>query len=782
MMRFLRSSALSPGLKHGPRMSLRVGTAGIGADVAPVGTVGTVAPVGTVVVEAADTNDSAGHRPTVGSPRAQRDTVSASQSLAALVLLGTAVWLAAPLAAAPPERKFASADESRAEFDRAVAPLLERFCARCHGPDLSEGELNLRSLSPDMKGSTSAARWAVVLKAVSTGKMPPPDAVAPDAPRPDEAAVDTISRWILAELKRAGKHVASRIEAENGNVLAHRVLFGGPSRARPDVGPRLRPLRPEIYESFAKDVGKGANVGQPFSPNPATTFKDMGAARLDEPTTSQLIDNALAMVDQLTPHKLENGVARPERNAPQTLVRLFDERNPATDKELEAAVKQMFEHALRRAPDAAELAAFTGLLRRNIHDAGRKSGVRFALAAVLLLPESILRSERGQGPPDADGRVRLAPREIAFALAYALTDRRPDTALLAAASAGQFDTSAGVEAAARKLLDDPKLAKPRIARFFREYFGYARAVEVFKGEEATEHFPRELVADTDQLIHWILERDRDVFRELLSTNRAFVNYRWDANKRIGLRASQNAVHLAYGLPPDWKWTDKQPIELPANQRAGILTQPAWLVAFSKNDDNDAIHRGIWIRERVLGGVIPNLPITVDAQLPIAPGKTLRERMQVTHEEYCWTCHKLINHVAYPFEIYDHFGRFRVREVVHDLEATARNVDSKGKPLGTVFKPVPIDASGRFDSVEGDALSGETTDAVELVQQLARSPFAEQVFIRHVFRYWMGRNETAGDAASLQAVHHAYRDSGGSMKALLAALLASDSFLYRANEP
>ncbi len=642
MTRFLSSSVLSPRWKHSQRESLHRGTAGSGAGVA-------AAEAG--LVARADADDSARGRPAVQSIGAQRDTVSASQSLASQSLASqslasqslaslwmVSLWLAslwlitvvgsaAPLAAAPPERKFASADESRAEFDQSVAPLLERFCAKCHGPDRSEGELNLRILSPDMKGSTSAARWAVVLTAVSTGKMPPPD-----APRPDEAAADTISRWILAELRRAGKHVATRIEAQNGNVLAHRVLFGQPSQARPDVGPRLRPLSPEIYESFVKDVGKGASVGQPFSPNPATTFKDMGAARLDEPTTSQLIDNALAMVDQLTPHRLEDGVAKPERNAPQTLVRLFDERNPATDKEFEAAVKQMFEHAVRRVPEPAELAAFTGLLRRNIQDAGRKTGVRFALAAVLLLPESILRSERGQGPPDADGRVRLAPREIAFALAYALTDRRPDTTLLAAASAGQFDTSAGVEAATRKLLDDPKLAKPRIARFFREYFGYARAVEVFKGEEATEHFPRELVADTDQLIQWILERDRDVFRELLSTNRAFVNYRWDANKRIGLRASQNAVHLAYGLPPDWKWTDKQPIELPATQRAGILTQPAWLVAFSKNDDNDAIHRGIWIRERLLGGVIPNLPITVDAQLPIAPDKTLRERMQVTHEE------------------------------------------------------------------------------------------------------------------------------------------------------
>jgi hypothetical protein len=237
------------------------------------------------------------------------------------------------------------------------------------------------------------------------------------------------------------------------------------------------------------------------------------------------------------------------------------------------------------------------------------------------------------------------------------------------------------------------------------------------------------------------------------------------------------VHLAYGLPPDWKWTDKQPIELPASQRAGILTQPAWLVA-SKNDDNDAIHRGIWVRERLLGGVIPKIPITVDAQLPIAPERTLRERMQVTHEMYCWQCHKLINRTAYPFEIYDHFGRFRTRELVHDLEATAKNVDPKGKPLGIVKKGVPVDSSGSFDLIEGDSLTGNAATAIDFVRKMAESPFAEQVFVRHAFRYWMGRNETPGDAGSLQAAHQAYKEMGGSMNALLAEMLSSESFLYR----
>ena len=43
---------------------------------------------------------------------------------------------------------------------------------------------------------------------------------------------------------------------------------------------------------------------------------------------------------------------------------------------------------------------------------------------------------------------------------------------------------------------------------------------------------------------------------------------------------------------------------------------------------------------------------------------------------------------------------------------------------------------------------------------------------------MGRNETLNDAPVLQAAYRAYKDNGGSMKALLVSLLTSDAFLYR----
>jgi mono/diheme cytochrome c family protein len=114
----------------------------------------------------------------------------------------------------------------------------------------------------------------------------------------------------------------------------------------------------------------------------------------------------------------------------------------------------------------------------------------------------------------------------------------------------------------------------------------------------------------------------------------------------------------------------------------------------------------------------------------------------------------------------------------DPEATKANVDYKGKPKGDVFKPVPLDTRGEITGTDDPKLDGPVQDARELVTRIADSDHCRQVWIRHVFRYYLGRNETLADAQSLQEADQAYVKSGGSFKALLVALLTSDSFLKR----
>ncbi|MEX2214170.1 MAG: DUF1588 domain-containing protein [Phycisphaeraceae bacterium] len=686
--------------------------------------------------------------------------------------------------------------DSLGQFKAGVAPLLTRYCAECHDAQKPKGELDLITLDPDMKASTSAARWAMVHEKLSLGKMPPKNAKL----RPSAEETATIMAWIKAEMKRSGKHLAKREAYANGNLVPHELLFDPKQSAPFEAVARVRRLSPEIYAGFLGEVAKGAsNVGNPFSPEGKNTFKDMGDPKIDEPVAALLIRNALAIVERQTAYKLEDGVVKSVGFSPREFLALFDEKNPATETQMAAAVKLQYERVLKRQPTAEESTRLVALMKMNIADAGRETGVRHALAAVLLTPEAVFRMEVGGGAASADGRVRLSPREIAFALAYALTDRRPDDRLLEDAAKGRLDTAEGVAAAVSRMLADPKLQKPRILRFFREYFGYDQATEVFKNDKDNpEHEARSLVEDTDRLVLYILDQDKDVLKELLTTNKSFVAYKTAADtkkKRIAELAKfedekaknpekfktkkppkvGRSVYESYNLSD---FPDVQPVELPREQRAGILTQPAWLVAWSKSDDNDVIHRGKWVRERLLGGVVPDIPITVDAQLPIAPEQTLRERMAVTHQEYCWKCHQLMNRTGYPFEMYDHFGRFRTEEIILDPDATAKNVDKKGKPLGNVMRGVPVDGNGSFDLVHGDVLKGPMNGAVEFVHAMAKSPYVEQIFVRHAFRYWMGRNENLGDGPSLQRIHRAYRESGGSMQALITAIVTSDSFLYR----
>ena len=209
-------------------------------------------------------------------------------------------------------------------------------------------------------------------------------------------------------------------------------------------------------------------------------------------------------------------------------------------------------------------------------------------------------------------------------------------------------------------------------------------------------------------------------------------------------------------------------------RKGILTHPAWLVAFSQNTQSDPVIRGRWVREKLLAGRVPDIPITVDAQIPEDHQKTLRSRLEdVTSGQECMKCHQYMNPLGLPFEMYDDFGRFRSEE---PLEHPENVIGKNGKH--NIYKALKIDTKGTLDSTGDPALDGEVTDAIDMIGRLAKSGRARQSIIRHAFRFYMGRNETLADSRTLIDADKAYLASGGSFKAVIVSLLTSDSFMYR----
>jgi hypothetical protein len=226
---------------------------------------------------------------------------------------------------------------------------------------------------------------------------------------------------------------------------------------------------------------------------------------------------------------------------------------------------------------------------------------------------------------------------------------------------------------------------------------------------------------------------------------------------------------------DWDYPRVQPFKI--EHRKGLLTHPAWLIAHSQNTETDPVRRGRWIREKLLAGRVPDVPITVDAQVPEDPHSTLRERLDsVTTEQACWKCHQHMNPLGLPFEMFDDFGRYRPEEILeHPDNLLAK---AKIKDGADTYKTKALNTAGELSGTGDPELDGEVKDAIDMIERLAKSDRVRQSIIRHAFRYFMGRNELLSDSQTLIDADKAYLQSGGSFKAVVVALLTSDSFIYR----
>ncbi|MBX7192753.1 MAG: DUF1588 domain-containing protein [Sandaracinaceae bacterium] len=244
-----------------------------------------------------------------------------------------------------------------------------------------------------------------------------------------------------------------------------------------------------------------------------------------------------------------------------------------------------------------------------------------------------------------------------------------------------------------------------------------------------------------------------------------------ANSISGSTTTMARVYGREDIPntPEGRW-----VEMPAGERMGVLTHPAWLAAHGGNfeDDASAIRRGHWIREQLLCETVPGLEfVSVEARLvPSDPSLSARARLHTSVEDpatnpfssTCMGCHALMNSLGYPFEIYNHAGFLRAYD--HGPGATQ----------------VMPDGSSTLMLVPDAMLAGPVRDGVELSERLAGSRVARRCFIRHAFRYFMGRDETEGDACTLAAMESSL-DADGSFFHMVETLVASDTFQMRSLE-
>jgi hypothetical protein len=486
-----------------------------------------------------------------------------------------------------------------------------------------------------------------------------------------------------------------------------------------------------------------------------------------------------ACVETYTGHLLERGV-------------LF---RPPTDAEHQQAI------------DFAEEA----LDDENAAGSSRRHTLERIVSAAWVTSGALFRTELGQGPADEHGRKKLGDWEMAQALSYAIAGRGPGSpgvrvrAGWSAGPAGHLpnirqaaidgtisepDTIAalvgeyfgGIDPQRKDLyLDvggglrgDYWMAKG-IRTFFREWLGYDHYLTVFKdtpsatsrfGYDADRQYKKYLKIDhygnvptlmrqMDDMISRVVAEDEDVFNKLMTT-RTYHTPPLYSHGAIPDDARTNAMYnIDEPTSPDDIWT-----EMPQDERAGVLTHPAFLASHGGNFENDPslVHRGKWIREKVLCGSVPDVPITVNAALdPDTRDQSARERMktQVESRQECAGCHTMMNPLGHPFEIYNHTGFLRTDD--HGAEPTGSS---------TLVNMPTVELEGPVDN------------AIEMSERFGQSRYVKRCFIRQTFRYFTGRDERARDACTLTKMEQAYDDSGGSFATMLVALFQSGSFQYR----
>ncbi len=728
-------------------------------------------------------------------------------------------------------------------YRAATEPFLKTYCLECHGAVDAEAKFRVDNIDGLVTNGKDVERWEKVLEMVSIGDMPPEDADS----HPDNATRRHVQHWITTELKKIGRGPddSRLIRPEFGNRIDHNELFSGEHRGPAYSPPRLWRKNSQIHKRFETSQ-RLKHGNSPFNANGGHSFQDYGSLKANESTIKTLRINAKNYIAEIVDGRLTHppgADGKPDKTKQvregKSRWREFNElahsSDPPTTETLDNAVSRAFELLLQRRPEQKEIERYSRqFLTRSVEIAGPREGLGSLLMALFLSPEFIYRQEIGLGKTLADGRRMLAPREIAYALAYALTDSPPDAELTKAVEEGKLSSREDVSREVRRMLATSTAPywdyeinhtfeshvdacpNPRVLRFFREFFGYDRVFDVFKDKTRNPHHkPQFLFKDADLFVLAILKEDRQVLKELLTSNRYVVHYvsPEKAKRKIEQfhkdpKRNERALALlakgitpvlggyrggkyytTYGFETDgWNYPMQQPFSVP--HRAGMLTHPAWLVAHSGNFDTDPIRRGKWIREHLLAGTIPEIPIGIDAALKEDPHKTLRERLSKTSLQLCWRCHKKMNPLGLAFEGYDDFGRYRDQDYF-DAEGVLAGtyferqqrikLSKQRKQPGVTFTSRPIDTTGKLTGSGDPNLDGEVDDAIDLVQRLAKSKLVRQSFVRHAFRYWMGRNETYHDSPTLMAADAAYVDSDGSFNELLVSLLTSDSFLLRKDE-
>ena len=400
--------------------------------------------------------------------------------------------------------------------------------------------------------------------------------------------------------------------------------------------------------------------------------------------------------------------------------------------------------AFRRPLEPEERDRFKATMDWGIADSGGdiRVGAQLMFQQMLQSPHFLYRVEFGLPDDDGDGVVKLTGYEIATRLSFFLWNSMPDAALFEAAADGSLDKVEGVRLHAERMLEDPK-ARVAIEHFHDLWLEIDRVEALDKGDEVFdgwgEDIKHALVANTRAFVEATVFGGGTLQDLLGATGTVYMN-----EATAGLYGVEGVV----GELP-------RPVAVDGTRRAGLLTDPAILAGQALYAESSPVHRGLWVRKRLLCQEPPAPPDDVEILIPEPnPDQTTRERYAVHSENQpCAGCHANIDMVGFLFEHYDAVGRWRDTE-------NGKPIDATGVVYDTSLSDVPLDG------------------AVELTEALRDAPEVQACAVRQWFRWAHGRDEGTDDSCTLEQLDEAFASGQFRITDLIVAITVSDAFRMR----
>jgi hypothetical protein len=439
--------------------------------------------------------------------------------------------------------------------------------------------------------------------------------------------------------------------------------------------------------------------------------------------------NALGAGD--TPSRRRIFVCRPVKEADEL---------PCAKQILRTVATRAFKQPVKDIDPSME--TLLGFYQEGRSEGSFESGIRKALARVLVDPRFIFRMEHVPVNLPAGTPYKLTDVEIATRLAFFLWSSIPDDELLNVAIAGKLSNPVVLEQQTRRMLKDVK-SRALVDNFATEWM---RLRELDNAEPESPDFDGNLrlalQREMQMFFETIIREDRSII-ELLDADYTFVDDR--LARHYGIPNVKGSLFRRVTLPQD-------------DPRRGIIGKGSVLLVTSAANRTSPVQRGQFILENVLGAKAPNPPPGVEVNLDKpsneTESKTLRQKMEMHRQNpVCNSCHSIMDPIGFTLENFDLTGKWR-------------ETDAKA----------PIDA--RAQMVDGTKLDGPASLRRAL---LARSNVFVTVASEKLLTYATGRAMTPYDMPAVRSIAREADRNNDRFSSLVLGVVKSVPFQMRARE-